>query len=68
LLVTLGTSTTAGTDGIIPHTEFARRLVTIQLGVDVLATIILLGLLVAKIAVRRSTWWFARSTPDPAAG
>jgi hypothetical protein len=52
LMVALGTFTTAGSGGITPQSEFARGLVTTQMGVDVLAAVVLFGLLVARLAAR----------------
>jgi hypothetical protein len=52
LALTLGTLTTAGAPGITPHSELARSLITIQLGVDILAAIVLFGLFVARISSR----------------
>jgi hypothetical protein len=51
LLVALGTFTTAGTNGITAETEYARRLITIQMAIGVVATIVLFGLLVSKMAM-----------------
>jgi hypothetical protein len=49
LAITLGTLTTAGAPGITPHSELARKLVTVQLVVDILAVIVLFGLLVGRL-------------------
>lgn len=50
LQVSLGTLTTAGLAGITPRSELARRLITVQLTVDILAAIVLFGLFVARVA------------------
>jgi hypothetical protein len=52
LAVALGTLTTAGAPGLIPHSELARRIVTVQLVVDILAAIVLFGLLAGRLASR----------------
>jgi hypothetical protein len=52
LAVSLGTLTTAGAPGIVAHSELARRLITVQLVVDILAAIVLFGLLVGRLARR----------------
>jgi hypothetical protein len=52
LALTIGTLTTAGAPGITPHSELARRLITVQLAVDILAAIVLFGLLVGRLAGR----------------
>jgi hypothetical protein len=54
LAVALGTLTTAGAPGIIPHSELARRLITVQLVVDIGAVIVLFGLFVGRLAGRSS--------------
>ncbi len=53
LAIALGTLTTAGAPGIVPHSELARHLVTVQLVVDILAAIVLFGLLAGRIGSRR---------------
>jgi hypothetical protein len=60
LAVTLGTLTTAGAPGITAHSELARKLVTVQLVVDILAVIVLFGLLVGRLASR---WRAAEDAP-----
>jgi hypothetical protein len=50
LLIALGTLTTAGSFGITPRTDAARGLVTAQLGVDVIASVVIFGLFVARLA------------------
>lgn len=52
LAVALGTLTTAGAPGIVPHSELARRIVTLQLVVDIVAAIVLFGLFVGRISSR----------------
>jgi hypothetical protein len=52
LAVALGTLTTAGAPGIVPHSELARRIVTVQLVVDIVAAIVLFGLFVGRISGR----------------
>jgi hypothetical protein len=52
LAVALGTLTTAGAPGIVPHSELARRIVTVQLVVDIIAAIVLFGLFVGRISGR----------------
>jgi hypothetical protein len=54
LAVALGTLTTAGAPGIVPHSELARRIVTVQLVVDIVAAIVLFGLFVGRISSRAS--------------
>jgi hypothetical protein len=54
LAITLGTLTTAGAPGIDPRTDLARSLITIQLVVDILAAIVLFGLVAARLASRLS--------------
>jgi len=56
LLITLGNLTTAGTAGITPHSEFARLLITTQLAVDIPVTILLFGLLVARVGSFAVEW------------
>lgn len=63
LAVTLGTLTTAGAPGITPHSELARKLVTVQLIVDILAVIVLFGLLVGRLVSR----WRASESASPQA-
>jgi hypothetical protein len=48
----VGTFTTAGAPGIVPHSELARRVVTVQLVVDILAAIVLFGLLAGRLINR----------------
>jgi hypothetical protein len=52
LAIAIGTLTTAGAPGIIPHSELARHLVTVQLVVDILAALVLFGLLAGRLASR----------------
>jgi hypothetical protein len=52
LAIALGTLTTAGAPGITPRSELARQIVTVQLVVDILAAIVLFGLLVGRLAGR----------------
>ena len=52
LAVALGTLTTAGAPGIVPHSELSRRIVTVQLVVDIIAAIVLFGLFVGRISGR----------------
>jgi hypothetical protein len=52
LAIAIGTLTTAGAPGIIPHSELARHLVTVQLVVDILAALVLFGLLAGRFASR----------------
>jgi hypothetical protein len=52
LTVSLGNLSTAGTGGINPRSELARRLITMQYGLDLVAVLIVAGLLVARIANR----------------
>jgi len=52
LALAMGTFTTAGAPGIVAHSELARRLVTVQLVVDILAAIVLFGLLAGRFAGR----------------
>jgi hypothetical protein len=52
LALALGTLTTAGAPGIIPHSEAARRIITVQLVVDILAAIVLFGLLAGRLGSR----------------
>jgi hypothetical protein len=47
-----GGLTTAGAPGIVPRTDLARELITIQLAVDILAAIVLFGLFGARLAMR----------------
>jgi hypothetical protein len=54
LAVALGTLTTAGAPGILPHSELARRIITVQLVVDIGAVIVLFGLFVGRLASRAS--------------
>ena len=53
LAVALGTLTTAGAPGIVPHSELARHIVTTQLVVDILAAIVLFGLFAGRLAGRQ---------------
>jgi hypothetical protein len=52
LAVALGTFTTAGAPGIVPRSELARHIVTVQLVVDIIAVIVLFGLLVGRLSSR----------------
>jgi hypothetical protein len=52
LAIAMGTLTTAGAPGLTPRSELARHIVTVQLGVDILAAIVLFGLLVGRLASR----------------
>jgi hypothetical protein len=52
LAVALGTFTTAGAPGIVPRSELARHIVTVQLVVDIIAVIVLFGLFVGRISSR----------------
>jgi len=52
LVMTVGTLTTAGAPGIVPTSELARRVVTVQLLVDILAAIVLFGLLAGRLINR----------------
>lgn len=52
LALTIGTLTTAGAPGVAAHSELARRLITVQLLVDILAAIVLFGLLAGRLASR----------------
>lgn len=54
LAIALGTLTTAGAPGIVPHSELARHIVTTQLVVDIVAVIVLFGLFVGRISSRSS--------------
>jgi hypothetical protein len=53
LYVAMGTLTTAGTGGIQPHSEFARRLLTAQMGVDLVVFTLLAGVVVWKLTEGR---------------
>jgi hypothetical protein len=53
LAIALGTLTTAGAPGIVPRSELARHIVTVQLVVDILAAIVLFGLFAGRIASHR---------------
>jgi hypothetical protein len=66
LYVTIGNFVTAGSPGIAPQTEFARRLVTAQYAIDIIATVALFGLLVARIADRRPDWLYTTPTAQDA--
>jgi hypothetical protein len=69
LAVALGTLTTAGAPGIVPHSELARRIVTVQLVVDIVAAIVLFGLFVGRIsgrAARAASESGVLPTPKPA--
>ncbi len=50
----MGTFTTAGTYGVTPMSETARGLVTLQMGVDVIATVVIFGLLAARLTELRT--------------
>jgi voltage-gated potassium channel len=50
----MGTFTTAGTFGVTPVSQTARGLVTLQMGMDVIATVVIFGLLAARLAELRS--------------
>jgi hypothetical protein len=52
LAIAIGTLTTAGAPGIVAHSELARHLVTVQLVVDILAALVLFGLLAGRFAGR----------------
>lgn len=52
LAIAIGTLTTAGAPGILARSELARHLVTVQLVVDILAAIVLFGLLAGRLASR----------------
>lgn len=52
LAVAMGTLTTAGAPGIVPRSELARHLVTVQLTVDILAAIVLFGLFAGRFSSR----------------
>jgi hypothetical protein len=52
LAIAIGTLTTAGAPGIVPHSELARHLVTVQLVVDILAALVLFGLLAGRFGSR----------------
>jgi hypothetical protein len=67
LALALGTLTTAGAPGIVPHSELARRLVTAQLVVDIGAVIVLFGLLVGRLASRYASSAPGSYHPAPAA-
>jgi hypothetical protein len=56
LLITLGNLTTAGTAGLTPQSEFARRLVVTQLAIDIPVTILLFGLFVTRIGNFAVEW------------
>ena len=64
LAVTLGTLTTAGAPGIIPHSELARRIVTVQLVVDIGAVIVLFGLFVGRLAGRSGAPGLSAAHPN----
>lgn len=65
LLLTFGNLTTAGTAGISPHTEVARRIVVAQLAFDIPASIALFGLLVGRIVAPDAAWtWRTWLRPD----
>jgi hypothetical protein len=51
----MGTLTTAGAPGISPRSELARHIITVQLVVDILAAIVLFGLLVGRLARGRAS-------------
>jgi hypothetical protein len=53
LTVAMGTFTTAGTFGVMPVSQTARGLVTLQMGIDIVATVIIFGLLAARLAELR---------------
>ena len=55
LQLSLGQLTTAGAPGITPTSELARRLMTTQLGVDILVAVVLFGLFVDRLATIRRT-------------
>ena len=50
LLVTLGTLTTAGTSGLTAHSELARRVLVVEMAVQLTVVGALLGLVVARLA------------------
>ena len=52
LAIAMGTLTTAGAPGIVPRSELARHLVTVQLVVDILAALVLFGLFAGRFANR----------------
>jgi hypothetical protein len=54
ITLAMGTFTTAGTYGVTPVSQTARGLVTLQMGVDVIATVVIFGLLVTRLAELRS--------------
>jgi len=51
----LGTFTTAGTFGVTPVSQTARGLVTLQMGIDLVATLVIFGLLAARLTELRRT-------------
>jgi hypothetical protein len=53
LAIAMGTLTTAGAPGIVAHSELARHLVTVQLVVDILAALVLFGLLAGRFSGRQ---------------
>jgi hypothetical protein len=55
LAIAMGTLTTAGAPGISPRSELARHIITVQLVVDILAAIVLFGLLVGRLARGRAS-------------
>jgi hypothetical protein len=50
LTLAIGTFTTAGTYGIMPVSQHARGLVTLQMGIDIVATVVIFGLLAARLS------------------
>jgi hypothetical protein len=52
LAIAMGTLTTAGAPGLVPQSELARHLVTVQLVVDILAALVLFGLFAGRFASR----------------
>jgi len=53
LMVSLGNFSTAGTAGITPRSELARALITSQYALDLVAGVVVVGLLVARLASPR---------------
>jgi hypothetical protein len=54
LFLAVGTLTTAGAAGIVPHTEWARGMLAIQMVVDIVSVTLVTGLVISRLSVRRA--------------
>lgn len=54
LFVATGTLTTAGAPGIEPRSDFARRLLTMQMGIDLVVFTLVAGVVVYKLTARKA--------------